>query len=463
MLLLCVCLAADIVADHAASKLEAFESSTAMSEYIIPAFPSMCPKVTCVKEAPVGLDYWYRGYCKDKFSDFAALAVFENQSCPQAQNNGGDSLCVSRYRIIRVLDAASDTLKKKYINVKEWQLLPQFRYRPLLIFGNYRNGDINIKGYEDVREYFFPLTQKGEYGPFRWMMYDPDGIGQNNIKRVTDIQYSRFTQYDIYSLYSIGTPYYNANTLDSMERMYYNEYLIPEIKLELKRVGKDFNKLWRRLTQNRTTVKTTPIKNDFAALGMIKNMRVAKDSKQNKLCVLDIGMETIIKNKTNIDSSVTICKYGDCPSLTSMIKPLYLLGDFKNYRMVIDSLISTDDAFIFGDTIYDISMGFPFDEFLSYFLPSNLSVDDYTLYYYFSDSEFMTVSMTPEIISVMESQPEQRKRIEAAILNGGLAYQSASVGLREPKVHPDDKKLEQLFGYWTVIRKFKKYRCREYR
>jgi hypothetical protein len=120
-----------------------------------PLPPRVCAKAKCAEKVPAHLDYWYRGYCKDKFPDFAALAVFESQTCSPIQRNDEDSLCVSRYRIIRILDSASDTLKKEYIEVKEYPLLPCFRYRPILIFGEYNNGTIQIKWYEDVREYFF--------------------------------------------------------------------------------------------------------------------------------------------------------------------------------------------------------------------------------------------------------------------------------------------------------------------
>jgi hypothetical protein len=463
LLFLCFYFVAGDVTDGKIMPFE--EAETMFTTEPSPNISRMCAKAKCAEEIPAHLDYWYRGYCKDKFPDFAALAIFESQSCPPVQKSGEDSLCVSRYRVIRVLDSASDTLKKEHIEVKEYPLLPVFRYRPILIFGSYNNGAIQIKGYEDVREYFFPLIR-------------PDGVFTNarfeDINKFTAIITGSgsgdFTLYDIYSLHSIGTPYYNADTITGMERMYYNEYLIPEVKLRMRYDGKDFNALWQRLTMNRTKVNATPIKNEFVVLGVIKSMRTVNDSKQKKMCALDIVTETIIKNRTNIDSSITICKYGDCPSLTSMMTPLYFVGDLKKDNMVVEKMISPLDAFVFGDTIYDISMGFPFDEFLRYFLPPDLSVDDYILDYYFGHGFSLVTYLMEEMIS----QPEQKKRIDAAIIKHGIVYDSlrrndSLKGIDFSRRQPEQERAIALrrrifaeqFGWYAITRSFNRYRCRE--
>jgi hypothetical protein len=459
ILVLCVCFSINVAAAHAASISEMFdEASTILFEdFDGPGPETMCCRANCAEKAPAHLDYWYHGYCKDMFPDFAALAVFEDQSCPQVQKKNGDSLCVSRYRIIRVLDAASDTLRKEHITVKEKSLLPQFRYRPILIFGKYTNGTIQIKGYEDVREYFSPFINWWELS---WINDDLSDFGHEDLNRVTDFGSTDLTQYDIYAFHSIGTPYYNANTLDSMERMYYNEYLIPAIKIRLENAGKDFNKLWRCLTQNRTKVKAAPIKNDFAALGAIKNMRVVENFQQTKMCVLDIVLETIIKNKTNVSPNITMCKYGDCPSINTMLKQQYLFGDFKRNIMVIDTFIPTNDIFVFGDTIYNISMGFPFVEFLEYFLPSDLSVVEEESAHYFRP-KYMNNILPQEIRSVNESLPEEQKKfIEAAILKENRLMPDLRKKQEVRWYPPKNKVYAQQFGYRAVIREFNRYRCR---
>jgi hypothetical protein len=455
-LFLCLCFVAGVVAEN---KIMPFNKAEIIGINDPPLPPRVCAKAKCAEKVPAHLDYWYRGYCKDKFPDFAALAVFESQTCPPIQRNDEDSLCVSRYRIIRVLDSVSDTLKKEYIEVKEYPLLPCFRYRPILIFGEYNNGTIQVKWYEDVREYFFPLIQQDIlFGSHRFFTR-----AHIIIAGIIDIWYGDHSMlYNLYSLHSMGTPYYNADTTDDIEKRYCNEYLIPEAKFIMGNRGKDFNKLRLRLTQNRTKIKTTPIKNDFVALGMIKNMRTVKDSKQKKMCVLDIMPETIIKNRTDIDSSITVCKYGDCPSLTSMLTPKYFLGDVKTDGIVIEKMVSALDAFVFCDTIYDISMGLPFDEFIRYFLPSTLSLDDYILAFYF-DSRWIDDDVGEEIISIVKSEPKQKRRIEAAIIKYGLVHSDflRKQPEQEKEIEIRRRVFREQFGSEAVTRSFNRYRCRK--
>jgi hypothetical protein len=454
LLFLCFCFATDVATDD---KIKAFYETEIIGIGHDDHVPRMCAKAKCAEKVPAHLDYWYRGYCKDKFPDFAALAVFESQSCPPIQENGEDSLCISRYRVIRVLDSVSDTLKKEYIEVKEYPLLPCFLYRPILIFGEYNNGAIQVKWYEDVREYFFPLIQQDIlFGSHRF--FARGSITVADIAGVWDAAYH--IPYNLYSLHSMGTQYYNTDTIGGIEKKYYSEYLIPEAKFIMGNRGKDFDKLRLRLTQNRTKIKATPIKNDFVELGMIKNMHTAKDSKQKKMCALDIMPETIIKSRIDVDSTITICKYGDCPSLTSMLTPQYFFGDIKTGNIVIENIVSPLDVFVFGDTVYDISMGLPFDEFLTYFLPSSLSLDDYILGFYF-DSRWIDENVGEEIISIVKSEPEQKKRVDAAIIKYGLVRSDFLRKQPEQEIDLRRRAFERQFGYWAVARNFNKYRCRK--
>jgi len=467
ILLLCVCLIITCAPDRSSM---AFKPLHVIN--MSPDLPEMgCFNAKCDTDVPPYMEYWYHGYCKEKFLDFAALAVFEGQSCPPPPvKKGKDSLCTSRYRIIRVMYSASDTLKKDYIEVKERPLIPQLRYRPMLIFGNYNNGMIQVKGYEDTREYFLPLTH---------LQYYPWVLGQTLGNTLVSGR-REFSGYDMYTFHSIGTPYYNVGALDSTEKIYYNEYLIPGIEMGVKRAGKDFNELWRRLTQNRTDVKAAPIKNDFATLGIIEDMRIVEDSGQKKMCVLDIGMETILKNKTGADSIamckdyvncppknsiVTMCKYGDCLPITSMLKLQYFFGDFKRDTLIMDSFVSTRDIFVFGDTIYDISMGFPYEEFLTYFLPSDLSVNEILANHFRpipidrwspTQRDHLISITTDKIVSVMESQPEQKEFIDAAILKIDSLDRELLEKAKEKQPPP------VYNGSWDTYRRFKRYRCRRF-
>jgi hypothetical protein len=414
-----------------------------------------CNKADCDTEAPAHMKYWYHGYCKDGFPDFAALAVFESRSCPPVKN-GTTSPCTSRYRVIRVLDSASDTLKKEYVDVKEAPLLPHFRHRPILIFGNYNDGTIRINGYEETREYFSPHMNMGHFSR-----------GLTNAKETTKItgEVLEDITVPLYSFHSMGNPYYNARILDSLEKTYYYEYLLPEMKIMIEGAGKDFNELWRRLTRNRTKVKATAIKNDFAALGIVKNMRAVNDSGLEKKCMLDVEFETIVKNKTGTNSNtlcrygnsppVTAYKYGDCPSISAILRPQYLFGDIRHDSLIIGSLVSTQNAFAFGDTVYDISMGFPFEEFMTYFLPSDLSVGEYVLSANFK-SDY--------IKSGIQVLPEPKALIEAAILKADSLGRDLLMRRERREVGQPSKDYlwsqNRLFGYGAVERGFKRYRCR---
>ncbi|MDR3001082.1 MAG: hypothetical protein LBU89_07445 [Fibromonadaceae bacterium] len=326
------------------------------------------------------MEYFYKGRCEEIIPDFAALAVLEKQSCPPILENKKDwdrlwegvTICTSRYRIIRVLDAVSDTLKKEYIEVKEKPVHPYWRHRPMLIFGSYEDGMIRIKGREETREYFDHFNyRESEWG----------GVLSLFSKFLVFFGFSS----DIYALHSVGTPYYNVKNLDSIDMLFYYEYLMPKVKYHVDIAGKEFSELQKHLTQNRTSVKATKIKNDFAALGIIRNMRLVDDPKQAKFYELNVIIESISKNDAKINSNIAIYinkehlppSWGCLPHLNFLYKtPFYFFGDFKDGSLVIDSLVSPQDAFVFGDTIYDISMGLPFKKLVTYFLPSNISFEE---------------------------------------------------------------------------------------
>ncbi|MDR3000260.1 MAG: hypothetical protein LBU89_03255 [Fibromonadaceae bacterium] len=333
------------------------------------------------------IEYFYEGRCEPP--DFAALAVLESQHCPHPipkYENYKDSRseeykryieqsCISRYRILRVLDAASDAFRKKYLaeeylEAKDELVFPYYRHRPMLIFGKHKNGVIQIEGREETREYFSPSNA--------WQVkeYSQRGEFLNILARSEEI----------YSLHSIGTPYYNAKNLDRIDSMFYLDYLLPNMKYEAEAAGKNINELLLRLIHNRTPIKATKIKNDFAALGTVRKVRPVGNSEHAKFYELSLAIETIIKNDSEAKSNIAI--YIDKSRLPpdwnyylpdrreERRKPFYFFGNLVNGSLVIESLASTRDAFAFGDTIYDISMGISFEELIAYFLPSNISLEE---------------------------------------------------------------------------------------
>jgi hypothetical protein len=318
------------------------------------------------------MEYFYEG--KETLPDFAALAVLESQHCPnpiaieqRKYNEYGEyigQICTSRYRILHILDSASDTLKKEYIEAKGKPVLPYFRHRPILIFGKRKNGFLQIEGYEETRGYF----------DFR------NSYSTESILILT-------VESEIYAFHSIGSPYLNARNLDSIDMAFYNEYLMPRFKFHVEGAGKNFSELLLRLIYNRTPIKAAKIRNDFAVLAVIKNVRPAGNPKQSNIYELSMVIETIFKNDAKINPNIAIFIDRDrlppswgCPdfSLSSSDRqPFYLFADLKNGNLVVDSLVSTLDAFVFGDTIYDISMGLPYEELITYFLPSNMSLEEF--------------------------------------------------------------------------------------
>jgi hypothetical protein len=313
------------------------------------------------------MEYLYES--RSEVPDFAALAVLERQNCPNpvalSYERYKEQICTSRYRIIKVLDAASDTLRKEYIEVKEKPRLPYFRHRPMLIFGKHENGMIQIKEYEETGGYFFPSKEID-------FINDTDNFPLD-------------TAYLGYMLRSIGAPYHDLRNLDSIDIMFY-KYWMPFFKDNVEKAGKNFGELQQRLIQNREPIKAIKIKNDFAALGTIKSMRSASNSEQANLYEINVTIETIFKNDAKIDSNTAIFIYRehlplnwDCPASEFLFlkrKYFYLFGDLKDGNLFIDSLIFPRDAFVFGDTIYDMSMGFPPKELFAYFLPSNVSFEE---------------------------------------------------------------------------------------
>jgi len=333
------------------------------------------------------IEYFYEGRCEPP--DFTVLAVLEKQSCPtpvpkyenykdrntEEYKRYVEQSCTSRYRILHILDAASDAFRKKYLaeeyfEAKDELVLPYYRHRPMLIFGKQKNGIIQIEGREETSEYF-------SY-PNSWQI--------KTFPQSLEFLLVLSRSYEIYSLHSIGTPYYNAKNLDRIDSMFYLDYLLPNMKHEAEAAGKNINELLLRLTHNRTTVKATKIENNFAALGTIRKARLVGDSKHAKFYELNLAIETVIKNNSEAKSNITI--YIDKSHLppdwnhysphrdNENRKPFYFFGNLENGNLVIESLVFTRDAFVFGDTIYDTSMGIPFEELIAYFLPPNISLEE---------------------------------------------------------------------------------------
>jgi hypothetical protein len=400
------------------------------------------------------MKYFYEGRCE--IPDFAALAVLESQNCPNSivikdyeyyeYKEYKEQICTSRYRIIRILDAVSEDFKKEYLEAKEKPVFSNFRHRPMLVFGKYKNGMIQIEGHEEMREYFDPFNHS------RFIIY------YQNLEFMPLVGHLSA----VYLLHSIGTPYYNINNLDSIDIMSYNEYLKPFFRQLVEYAGKDFGKLLLRLIHNREPIKATKIKNGFAALGVIKNVRSVGDAKQAELYELSLGIETVFKNNAKIDSNIAIFIDKDhlplgwsCQPLEHFLmrKPFYFFGDLKNGSLLIDSLTSTRDVFVFGDTIYDISMGLPFRELLAYFLPSNMSFEEFEF-----GKKWENLFKHSSSSAAIVSKPECLKK---DIMQVGIKWiDFFADSARSKRIYNNqyNRDIESLFDDYSVLDEF---RCRE--
>jgi len=408
---------------------------------------------------PMG--YFYRGRYKEAFPDFAALAVLERQNCPKDIIREGNQICTSRYRIIRILDVVSAAFRKKhlekeYLEAKEKPVYPYFRHRPVLIFGKHRDEHLQIEGYEDIRGYFGTFDaleayvensiENYYYKPYWYPFAGSTGLG------------------DIYAFHSIGTPYYKTSNLDSIDMLYYNEYLMPYLKRHTEAAGKDFSKLQLRSIQNRTQIKAAKIKNDFVALGAIKNIHLSGNPKRANLYELKLMIETVIKNDAKIDSNIAIFIDRDrlplgwsCKPLEHYVKmkvPFYFFGNSKSGSLVIDSLVSVQDAFVFGDTIYDISMGFPFDELFSYFIPSNMSIEEYK---FGTNWEFLRYSEISEIPEWLADEPECLRN---SVIEVTMKWADYIDNYKRQSREKEKLKFDWPFHKFPVLSDDEKFSCR---
>lgn len=336
------------------------------------------------------MNYFCEGRCENP--DFAALAVLERQQCPNPVPSYKDlkfgdyysteeyfeyteQTCASRYRILSVLDATSDAFRKKYLGeeyleAREKLVSPYYRHRPMLIFGKNKNGTIHIDGFEEPSEYFgYPynsaLYMESQSSEFIFFLAESS---------------------EIYALRSLGSPYYTVKNLDILDTMFYIDYLLPRMRPDTEAAGKNINELLLRLTKNRAPVKASKIKNGFAALGVINSVRPTTEPEQVNFYELSLGIETVIKNDAKINPTIVIYidkshlppdwKLCSSESYYKRRTPFYFFGDLRDGSLIIDSLASTRDVFAFGDTVYDVSMGIPFEELIAFFLPPNISLEE---------------------------------------------------------------------------------------
>ena len=202
-------------------------------------------------------------------------------------------------------------------------------------------------------------------------------------------------------LHAFYTPYLNP----SRTKWPSIELLKEKVKKHFMSIGKneqDIQLFYKRLSQNRTSISISPVNADFVSLGRIGGMKdVEKDGAS--FCEIIIYPTVIFSDSsskhqnTYIEDNYDINiikkgqprvikarKRGPCYSTTKMFQQNYLFGSYQGKYLFLDSLLSPLDFLYDNGKLVDLRMGLAYDDFLSYFIPSELTLDD--AYFIFMDS-----------------------------------------------------------------------------
>ena len=202
-------------------------------------------------------------------------------------------------------------------------------------------------------------------------------------------------------LHAFYTPYLNP----SRTKWSSIELLKEKVKKHFMSIGKneqDIQLFYKRLSQNRTSISTSPVNADFVSLGRIGGMKdVEKDGAS--FCEIIIYPTVIFSDSsskyqnTYIEDNYDINiikkgqprvikarKRGSCFATTKMYQLNYLFGSYQGKYLFLDSLLSPLDFLYDNGKLVDLRMGLAYDDFLSYFIPSELTLDD--AYFIFMDS-----------------------------------------------------------------------------
>lgn len=202
-------------------------------------------------------------------------------------------------------------------------------------------------------------------------------------------------------LHAFYTPYLNP----SRTKWPSIELLKEKVKKHFMLIGKneqDIQLFYKRLSQNRTSVSISPANADFVSLGRIGGMNdvekggasfceiiiyptvIFSDSSskhQNTYVENNYDVNIIEKGQPRV---INARKRGSCFATTKMYQLNYLFGSYQGKSLLLDSLLSPWDFLYDKGKLVDLRMGLAYDDFLSYFIPSELTLDD--AYFIFMDS-----------------------------------------------------------------------------
>lgn len=332
----------------------------------------------------------------DKYS-FIAIAFLVPK---QGKENGSFFHIAYTIKNLRKKDDANNNI---IINNASRRIDNSF-FKPLFVFGNYTNERLEILKVNSLEDYV--LTPKGLY---------------SYVDRSQNLFYGHFFKKNFilaryFKLFCSNQEYTNL-TKGMTDSFLKNQ------KIKCAENG---------MSSFQNAFSEKALNAEFVALGMIRGM---KEKKRKNLSYCDIrivpyfiyrsGLDFLIgKRSTNIGvgseywkdrensglpiSELRARKKGQCFSSKESFHLTYFLGSYDEKmepNFLVDSLASPLDFFYFDGKLVDLRMEIPYDSLLSYFLPPNLSVEDFYRWSIGHDFKDDLDALTPS----------QQKEIENAI------------------------------------------------
>lgn len=287
----------------------------------------------------------------------------------------------------------SNGLKKNYID--------SFLFHPVYMTANHNENKFDNQSFYSMGTTI--LTSTDAFFLDRFGMLIPEefdfvlDMGTTCIKEKKD--YFLFGNMPL--LHAFYTPYLNP----SRTKWPSIELLKEKVKKHFMSIGKneqDIQLFYKRLSQNRTSISISPVNADFVSLGRIGGMKdVEKDGAS--FCEIIIyptvifsdssskHQNTYVENNYDVNiiekgqpRVINARKRGSCFATTKMYQLNYLFGSYQGKSLLLDSLLSPWDFLYDKGKLVDLRMGLAYDDFLSYFIPSELTLDD--AYFIFMDS-----------------------------------------------------------------------------
>lgn len=357
------------------------------------------------------------GYLKNyPNSDFAAIVV----------NTPLDSTYTSiDTKILYVIKNKGTTVREgTRFQSNGWKktYIDGFLFHPVYMIADYKENKFDIDDFYSMDETV--LTSTDAFFLDRFGMLIPEefdfvlDMGATCIKEKKD--YFLFRNMPL--LHAFYTPYLNP----SRTKWPSVELLKEKVKKHFMSIGKneqDIQLFYKKLSQNRTSISISPVNADFVSLGRIGGMKdVEKDGAS--FCEIIIyptvifsdssskHQNTYVENNYDVNiiekgqpRVINARKRGSCFATTKMYQLNYLFGSYQGKSLLLDSLLSPWDFLYDKGKLVDLRMGLAYDDFLSYFIPSELTLDDA----YFSRL-FMDCCYTSQQKEQIESSKEKRAK-----------------------------------------------------